>query len=460
MPKKYDTSLFIFTRDLRLEDNTGLIEALKNSKRVIPIFVFIPEQIDKKKNSYFSNFCVQFMIQSLKELDSSLKKKGSQLHYFYSHYDKVIKAINSEKSIDAVYINEDYTPFAKKRQHLIETTCNHLEIDFILTEDHMFTGKDKVQKDNGTFYLIFTPYMRKAMTIKKEPVHKNSYSNYLKSYKFKKETKRKVDSFYEYNEDALVEGGRKNALKILKNVNKFKKYNTEREVPSLHGTTYLSAYIKFGCISIREMAKAFEKLGKSNKLNTQLYWRDFYMQIMDKHKVLKTPLRKEYHIKWENDATKIKKWKEGKTGIPIVDAAMRQMLKTGWMHNRCRMIVSNFLIKILRCDWIIGEKFFAQNLIDYDPANNNGGWQWSASTGTDSQPYYRMFNPWRQQEKYDPDCTYIKEYVPELKDVPAKDILKWDTKYVDYKHIKYSKPIVMDIQKEVKKTLKLYKNKY
>lgn len=177
---------------------------------------------------------------------------------------------------------------------------------------------------------------------------------------------------------------------------------------------------------------------------------------MNSFDVIKSAMRQKYNkIKWTDDPKFINHWKHGTTGIPIVDAGMRQLNKTGWMHNRCRMIVSNFLIKILHCNWMIGEKYFASQLVDYDPSLNNGNWQWGASTGADSQPYFRIFNPWRQAEKFDPKCEYIKKWIPELKDVPAKDILKWDTKYKEHK-VKYPEPIVHDLQNRAKKTIQMY----
>jgi deoxyribodipyrimidine photo-lyase len=185
------------------------------------------------------------------------------------------------------------------------------------------------------------------------------------------------------------------------------------------------------------------------------------MQIMYHLNPIKS--NRHYDLKWNNNASWIKKWKDGETGIPIIDAGMRQMNITGWMHNRCRMIVSNFFIKVMGCDWTIGEKYFAMSLVDYDFSNNNGGWGWSASSfsgfdfSLDSQPYFRLFNPWRQQEKYDPNCEYIKQWIPELKDVPVKDILNWNEKYDNYKGINYPRPMIDDIQKEFKKTLKLIK---
>jgi deoxyribodipyrimidine photo-lyase len=464
MTDKYDISLFIFTRDLRIYDNTSLNLALKNSKKVIPIFIFNPSQLNDKENSYKSNNCVQFMMECLDELNGELKKTGSRLFYFYDDTEDILKKIikhfnNSNQKLGGIYINKDYTPFAKKREHIIEELCKKNNIEFVCEEDYMLTGSKVVTKGDGTTYLKFTPYYRTAMKIKKRDIDTKKYKNYIsKTFSFTFEYKKSIHNFYTSNENILVHGGRKNGLKILAKIKDFKSYNKDREIPSLRGTTYLSAYLKFNVVSIREVYKTFtSKLQSSNHLITQLYWRDFYMQIMDNHKVIRHSMKENYNnIKWENKTAWIKKWKEGKTGIPIIDAAMRQMNLIGWMHNRCRMIVSNFFVKIMKCDWMIGEKYFAQNLVDYDPANNNGGWQWSASTGTDSQPYFRVFSPWRQAETYDKECEYIKTYVPELRNVENKIILKWNELYKDHKEIKYPKPMIEDIGAEFKKTLKLY----
>jgi deoxyribodipyrimidine photo-lyase len=459
------TSIFIFTRDLRLNDNLPLIEALKQNKYVLPIFIFNPNQITDK-NTYKSNNSVQFMIECLEELDKELKQKGSRLFYFYGETYDVLKKIikHSDKyEINSIYISMDYTPFAKKREKDIQSLCKEEEIDCFIIENHMLTGFDKVKKDDGTFYKKFTPYYNSARKIHIDEPIKNNYKNYIKkSNHFDFEYDKDIHKFYEKNDDILVRGGRTFALRILKDIKKFKNYNTDREVPSLHGTTFLSTYLKFNVVSIREVYHYFHKnLSQNNKLLTQLYWRDFYMQIMYYLSPVKS--NRKYDIKWENNPQWIKKWKNGETGIPIIDAAMNQMNTTGWMHNRCRMIVSNFFIKIMRCDWTIGEKYFAQMLVDYDFCNNSGGWNWSASAfsafdfSLDSQPYFRVFNPWRQAETYDKDCTYIKKWLPQLKDVPAKDILKWNEKHQDYKDIDYPKPIIDDIQAEFKKTLKLIK---
>jgi deoxyribodipyrimidine photo-lyase len=457
--------IFIFTRDLRLEDNIPLIQALKDNDYVLPIFVFNPEQITDD-NSYKSNNCVQFMIECLDDLDKTLRKKNSKLFYFYGDTSDIVKKIikKSDKyEFKSVYISQDYSFFAKKREKDLQKICKELDINLFVIENHMLTGVDIVKKNNGEYYKKFTPYYNNAKKIEKLKPVKNTRNNYIKrSYSLNFEYNKDIHKFYKKNDDVLVHGGRDNALKILKNIKYFKNYNTDREIPSLHGTTYLSAYLKFNVVSVREVYSFFNKyLSSNNKLLTQLYWRDFYMHIMYHYNPIKT--NRKYDIKWDNNAQWIKKWKSGETGIPIIDAAMTQMNTCGWMHNRCRMIVSNFFIKIMRCDWTIGEKYFAQMLVDYDFYNNNGGWNWSASAfsgfdfSLDSQPYFRVFNPWRQAETYDSDCEYIKKWLPKLKDVPNKDILKWNEKYQDYKDIDYPKPMIEDIQAEFKKTLKLIK---
>jgi deoxyribodipyrimidine photo-lyase len=406
------------------------------------------------------------MIECLDNLNESLEEKGSRLFYFSStDYESTIRKIikNSDKyEIKSIYITKDYTPFAKKREHILEKICKDEELELFVVEDHMLTGFDKVKKDDGSYYVKFTPYYRRALKVDIEKPKSNKYKNYIKkNVSIKGEFDGDIHKFYDENKNIFVRGSRENALKILKKIKIFTKYNTEREIPSLNGTTHLSAYIKFNVVSIREIYQYFKKLGNSNKLLTQLYWRDFYMQIMHNFDVIRKPTNK--YIKWENNPTWIKKWKEGNTGIPIVDAGMRQMNTIGWMHNRVRMITSNFLIKILRCDWMIGEKYFAQTLVDYDYSNNKGGWLWNCggtkisgiSFSLDSQPYFRVFNPWRQAENYDSECEYIKKWIPELKDVPNKDILKWNDMWENYKKTGYPKPIVEDIQEEFKKTLKL-----
>lgn len=251
-----------------------------------------------------------------------------------------------------------------------------------------------------------------------------------------------------------MRGGRENALAILKNIKNFKEYDNTRDFPTKN-TTNLSAYLKFNVLSIREVYWHFKNnLPKDSKLINQLYWRDFYMIVMCNNNVINKNMNG-YKIKWTKNKKLFNLWKNGQTGFPIVDAGMRQLNKTGYMHNRVRMIVGSFLVKILHIDWQEGEQYFATKLVDYDPSNNNGGWQWVAGTGTDSQPYFRYLNPWSQTEKFDKECKYIKMYVSELNDVPIKDIHNWRTKHDEY-NINYPKPMFDDVTNRVKLAIKMY----
>ena len=263
-----------------------------------------------------------------------------------------------------------------------------------------------------------------------------------------------MKKFTKVNPNILVHGGRNNAIKQMKIASKnIKNYSvTHNELSK--STSQLSAYIKFGCVSIREVYKVFHS---KREFIRQLFWRDFYANILYFFpRVLGHSLKPKYDkIKWQHNVTWFNAWTEGKTGFPIVDAGMRQLNETGYMHNRARLIVSSFLVKTLLISWEEGEKYFAQNLVDYDPASNNGNWQWISGGGADSQPYFRIFNPWEQGKNYDPDCIYIKKWIPELKDVPKKDILKWETSFVNYKNIKYPKPIC-DYKEQKKKVIDMY----
>jgi len=455
----YSKSLFIFTRDLRLIDNTTLSIALKNSHSVIPIFIFNPEQISSK-NKYKSNNCVQFMCECLDDLNESLLKYGSRLYFFYGSPETTINDIlKKDNTIDAVYMNIDYTPYAKRREETIRTVCTKLKKDFHSHDDHLLT-EDKIRNSQNNPYVKFTPFFNASQTYKIRKPLKTIKKNFIqKSYKLSNEYKKDIHKFYKQNENIISHGSRQDAKNILKNIKKFKKYSTERNFPSIN-TTLLSPYLKFNIISIRE---AYYAIKDNKKLMTQLYWRDFYMIVLKHHpKVIGHNMNGKI-IKWSNSKRAFKAWCTGTTGIPMVDAGMRQMLTIGWMHNRSRMIVADFLVKILHIDWRWGERFFAQNLIDYDPSNNNGGWQWVASTGTDSQPYFRHFNPWSQSKKYDPDCKYIKKWIPELANVPNEDIHNWYGTYTTYKNnkknnnVQYPKPIVSDIKKEMARTIEMYK---
>lgn len=436
----FDRSLFIFHRSLRLDDNIALIHALQQSKLVLPIFILTQEQLGKN-NDYRSNNCIQFMIESLEDLNDQLHQKGSRLFLFHGNQYSIIKKLIKDQDIQAVYINRDYTPYAVNRESEIQHICNKHHIDLFVYDDILLNPIGSTMTNNN-MYQKFTPYYNASKKLKIQKPSKNNKKNYYSSkHKIKYEYTDNLHNFYKYNPNIWVRGGRKNALATLKYVKNQNKYNTDRDMLT-YDTTYLSAYNKFGCISIREVYYTFKKyLNSNNKLFVQLYWRDFYYNIAYYYPhIFKGPMKLNYNkIKWNKNKKLFEKWCLGITGFPIIDASMRQLNTTGFMHNRARLITSNFLVKILGINWQWGEKYFAQQLVDYDPSQNNGGWQWSASSGVDSQPYFRIFNPWLQSKKYDPDCSYIKLWIPELYNISPNDIHTW---YKSYSNIKYPKPMV------------------
>ena len=441
-----NTCLFIFRRDLRLEDNTGLIYALKNFKTVIPCFIFTPEQI--KDNPFRGDPSLQFMIESLQDLAEQLRAKNGKIYYFFGTPEKIVTECIKKLEIEAVVINRDYTPYSVERDKKIHEVCSHHKIEFHSFDDSLLNPPEATLKKDGTPYTIFTPYYNNALKIEVDRPTSNSHNNYYhKPISFAQECMAPPLT-------KTVHGGRKEALKILKSFAQFKNYETERDINSIHGTTHLSAHLKFNTCSIREVYQAVTKaLGDRHDLIRSLYWRDFFTSIgFYFPKVFKGPFRDKQY-KWSQNKSLFEKWCKGQTGFPIVDAGMRELNETGWMHNRVRMIVASFLVKDLHINWQWGEKYFAQQLIDYDPAVNNGNWQWSASTGTDAQPYFRIFNPWNQQKKFDPDCIYIKKWIPELKDLPIKVIHNW---HKNQENSPYPLPILIH-EEEAKKSIQQFK---
>lgn len=455
----YQNSIFIFRRDFRLTDNSGLIEALENSKNVTPIFIFTPEQIDK--NSYKSDNAIQFMIESLAELEKKIKKKKGQLYYFYGKQDKIIKKIIKNNNIDAVYFNQDWTPYAIKRDESIAKICRKKDIDCLQVEDYTLLPINKLLNQNEEVYKVYGAFYKNAKKFKVQKPKKIKKFNFNKIKTSDNIKLNYIDKFYQKNDDILVRGGRKNAQKILKTIKKFNQYSTKRNELD-YETTHLSAYTKFGCVSIREVYHKMKKHFKpDNQLFNQLFWKEFYVYISKyiPHVLKGKSMKLKYDkIKWDTNNTIFKKWCEGKTGFPIVDAGMRELNKTGYMHNRSRLITSGFLVKLALIDWRKGEKYFAKKLTDYDPAQNNGGWQWSSGSGADSQPYFRIMSPISQSTKFDPDGSYIKKWIPELKDVEPKHLHDWEkfNNLYDLKKINYVEPC-LDYKKARKRTMEIYK---
>jgi len=455
MPR-FSKTLFVFRRDLRLEDNTGLLFALENSEKVIPCFIFTPEQIEN--NPYLSLRALQFMIESLEDLSESLKKKKGHLYLFYGDPATIIDKLIISLSLDAVAINRDYTPYSAQRDTLIEKVCQKRDIPLLVLDDALLHSPEETLKADGSPYSVFTPFYNNASRSHVASPVPNRYHNYYTQAiatdqgdkLYKKILPTRVDQ---------APGGRESALKILKKLKTFSHYSKERDFPALDSTTHLSAHLKFATCSAREVYYAVcEKLGPRSDILRSLYWRDFFSSIaLYFPHVFQGAFHKKFNaLSWDTNKKAFTAWCLGETGFPIVDAGMRELNTTGYMHNRVRMIVGSFLVKDLHINWRWGEKYFATTLIDYDPAINNGNWQWVASTGCDAQPYFRIFNPWNQQEKFDPDCVYIKRWVPELRELPPKILHRWFLQEHHDLCPAYIPPIV-DHSVEAKKTLLLYK---
>ena len=459
MTKKYENGLFIFRRDFRVIDNIGLNLSNSICKNIYPIFIFTPEQVTEE-NKFKSDNAIQFMIESLQDLSIQINKMGGHLMCFYGNNNTIVSNLIKELNINIVCFNADYTPYAIKRELGIIQICDQMEIDIEYAHDYYLHPPGTILNSSGHPYQKFTPFYQSSLKKKVDPPSTLKKIHFATSHKKLQHSITLDNALHKFpiNPHILLHGGRHNAIiqmRIAKTaIQHYSKTHNELSIP----TSELSAYIKFGCISIREVYKTFKT---KHDFIRQLFWRDFYANILYSFPhVLGSAMKSNYNkVHWHNNSNFFKKWCNGETGYPVVDAGMRQLLQTGYMHNRARLIVSSFLVKTLLISWEKGEKYFAQHLVDYDPASNNGNWQWTAGSGADSQPYFRIFNPWEQTKNYDANCEYIKQWIPELKDVPNKDILNWENTYSQYKNIKYPKPIVnYKTQKEL--TLHMYSSAF
>lgn len=443
--KKYNRSIFIFRRDLRLEDNTALLAACEQSVEAIPVFCFDPRQAKDGENDYFSENAFRFMCDSLIELDEHLKKRGSRLHILEGQPEKALADLFAGHDIDALFFNKDYTPFSIQRDEAMKQICRQAGMGAHGFPDVSLTEPGEVLTNEGNPYRVFGAFERKAKNKEVPTPRRNNFDNFGR---LTGDMISGIDTVTDRRPtggaDVLQQGGRKEATKTLRRIEDFKNYSQDRDIPAQSGTTRLSAHMKFGTISPREFYWTVrDEFSVSHDLISELYWRDFYLHISFHFpEVFGNNFNSDYeNIPWENNEDKFACWQEGQTGFPIVDAGMRELKNTGWMHNRVRMIVASFLTKDLNIDWRWGEKHFANHLVDYDPSSNNGGWQWAASTGADAQPYFRIFNPWTQGEKHDPDAEYIKKWLPELADVTPTRIHKLGDKGVP-EEVDYPEPIV------------------
>jgi len=411
-----------------LEDNTALISALEQSDQVIPLFIFDPVLLPPKNSN---RNALQFMIESLKELTTILERNNAKLYLAHGYPHKVIQQITDALSIDAIFANKDYSPYSRTRKKKLETVANTHNIDYLEYSDYVLVNPESIYTNTGGRYSVFTYFFKKAINTEqiKSP-QSNTHQNYFTDDQISANAAY-LDQFSpKPNPELFIHGGRTNGLDILKQIPNLSDYQSNRDYPAEDATSHLSAHHKFGTISIRESYQnILEKLGKDHELIRQLFWRDFYIYLaVHYNHVFHRSFQKKYDkINWSDNKEAFQRWCEGRTGFPIVDAGMRQLNQTGYMHNRVRMIVASFLVKDLHLNWQWGEQYFAEKLVDYDIMVNNGNWQWAASTGADAQPYFRIFNPWSQQEKYDKQAKYIKEYIPELADMPAKGIHRLHT---------------------------------
>jgi deoxyribodipyrimidine photo-lyase len=397
------STIFWFRRDLRLQDNSGLHAALKENKNVIPIFIFDTEILNKLEDK--NDGRVEFIHQSLRLIKIELEELGSSLLVLHGNPIKLFAKLNPK----AVYTNHDYEPYARKRDAAVKDIMEKRNIVFKSFKDQVIFEKDEVVKDDGKPYTIFTPYSKKWKA-KLNTFFLSSYA--LKRYQGHFQ-KTKPLPFPTLKEIGFKSSGIDFPERVVK-VSIIDKYDVQRNFPGIHGTTQLSIHLRFGTVSIRKLAQI--ALKKNDVWLNELIWRDFYHMILWHFpSVIANAFKPAYDkIIWRNNETEFQLWCDGKTGYAIVDAGMRELNTTGFMHNRVRMITASFLTKHLLIDWRWGEAYFARKLLDFDMAANNGGWQWAASSGCDAVPYFRIFNPELQTKKFDPKLEYIKKWVPEF----------------------------------------------
>lgn len=405
-------SFFWFRRDLRLEDNRGLSEALKSETKVIPVFIFDSEILDKLPKD---DARISFIFETLQKLDGQLKEVQSSLLIEIGNPIDIWKKLVSKYNTEAVFTNKDYEPYALNRDKKVEEFLDTNNVKFKAYKDQVIFEECDVLKDDGLPYTVFTPYKNKWLKVFSKEKDTRSYDI-------------SFDDFYRFKAmfpslDSI--GFVASAIKVKPyNLEYLDNYDEVRDFPSKDKTSYLSPYFRFGLVSVRKMVTV--ALNTNATFLSELIWREFFMQILYHFpKVVTYNFRQKYDaVPWRNNEEEFKKWCQGQTGYPMVDAGMRELNATGYMHNRVRMITAGFLCKHLLIDWRWGEAYFAEKLLDYELSANNGNWQWAAGTGCDAAPYFRVFNPEAQLKKFDKDLKYVRKWVK------------------DYDKLSYAKPIV------------------
>lgn len=406
---KKKINLFWFRRDFRVADNHGFYRALISNLPVLPVFIYDTNIINDLEDD---DPRVEFISNEVNRLKVEFERNNSSMWIYHGKPLDAFKRLWVEYDIDTVFANEDYEPYARERDARIGEFLQSRNVKFHKLKDHLIFHKDDVLKADGKPYTVFTPYSKKW----KEKLSQTGIETYP--------SEKHLGNLFKMaplNDISLRDiGFRRGRLefpekKIDKRV--LKKYEEQRDFPGIKGTSRLGIHLRFGTISIRKLTK--KALKHSPVYLNELIWRNFYMDILWHFPHVENgAFKPEYnYIPWLNSEKDFAKWCEGNTGYPIVDAGMRQLNETGYMHNRVRMITASFLCKHLLIDWRWGEAYFAEKLLDYELASNNGGWQWAAGTGCDAAPYFRVFNPTLQTQKFDPDFKYIRQWVPEFEEL-------------------------------------------
>ncbi|WP_047545585.1 cryptochrome/photolyase family protein [Psychroserpens sp. Hel_I_66] len=418
---KQPLNIFWFRRDLRLDDNIGFFEALRSEHPVLPIFIFDSEILDQLPED---DARVNFIYDTLQKMRSNLQdERDSSIAMYHGKPLDIYKKLVEDYDINTVFTNHDYEPYARERDKEIKSFLKDHDIDFKTFKDQVIFEKDEVVKKDGDPYVVYTPYMK---------VWKENFKDYdLKIYYTNDYLDNLVKNTRLPNLDLAEIGFKKSSQQIEEYTvtpTLIQEYEDTRNFPAKDSTSRLGPHLRFGTVSVRKMVK--KAIAEKNEIFWQeLIWREFFMQILWHYPdTTKESFKSKYdRIEWRNNEDEFKKWCEGKTGYPFVDAGMRQLNQTGFMHNRVRMLVGSFLCKHLLIDWRWGEAYFAEKLHDYEMSSNVGNWQWVAGSGVDAAPYFRIFNPTTQIDKFDKDRTYIKKFVPEF------DTDDYPEKMVDHK---------------------------
>jgi deoxyribodipyrimidine photo-lyase len=428
---QYVNSLVWFRRDLRDFDHAALYHALKASQQVYCVFVFDTEILDVLTNK--ADRRVEFIWESIRELKLALQARGGDLLVLHGKTTNIIPKLADQLAIKAVFVNHDYEPSAIARDETVKAILKASQIDWHDFKDQVIFEKDEILNLSNKPYRVFTPYRNATIKklndfyLKAYPVDR--YFNHLAKTTPTELVSLESLGFATTNLKSMqLPTGMSGGKQLLDDfINRISQYKTARDFPAIKGVSYLSTHLRFGTVSIRHLARTaynMDNAGAETWLN-ELIWRDFYFQIL--HHNPELAIGRAFNPQFEqlafpNNQHYFAAWCAGKTGYPLVDAAMRQINQTGYMHNRLRMIVASFLVKDLLIDWRWGERYFAEHLIDFDFSANNGGWQWAASTGCDAQPWFRIFNPVTQSQRFDPNGKFIRKYIPELAKCNDKEI--------------------------------------